>query len=215
MKISQIYEEYDIMPVLQTHQLRVAAVAKQICESLNVKVDTQVVITACLLHDMGNIIKFDLTLFPEYYKPEGVNYWKSVQDRYIKTYGSDEHEASLIIARELGVSQPVLNCIEAIDFGKALENVKEGQELEPKICDNADMRVGPHGILSVEQRLDEGAIRYKNRVDKWVEPDKQEILHQAILDIQEQVFKHSSSKPADITDDSIAPIIEELRSYEI
>jgi hypothetical protein len=202
------------MPVLQMHQLRVAAVAKQICDSLVVKVDTKTVVTASLLHDMGNIIKFDLSLFPQYYKPEGVDYWRTVQEQYINTYGTDEHQASLAIAQELGVTQPVLDCIEAVDFAKAIENAKS-KELEPKICDNADMRVGPHGVLSLQERLAEGAKRYKDRIDKWIPAEKQEELHQAVRDIEAQVYEHSSLKPTDITDNSISPIIEELRSYEI
>jgi hypothetical protein len=214
MKITEIYKRYDIMPILQLHQLRVAAVAKQVCESLEVKVDSNTVITACLLHDMGNIIKFDLSLFPQYLEPEGFEYWDKVRNQFIDTYGTDEHKASIAIAKELGMKQPVLDCIEAIDFGKAVENV-ERKELEPKICDNADMRVGPHGILSVDERLEEGAKRYKNRIDKWVPPEKQKVLHQAVRDIQEQVFAHSRIKPSSITDVTIAPIIEELRSYEI
>ena len=38
-KITEIYKEYKIMPNLQMHQYRVAAVAMQICESLNIKID--------------------------------------------------------------------------------------------------------------------------------------------------------------------------------
>jgi len=202
------------MPVLQLHQLRVAAVAKQICESLEINVDSTTVITACLLHDMGNIIKFDTSIFPEYYQPEGVEYWKEIQSKFIDKYGKDEHYASLVIAKEIGVNAAVLDCIESIDFGKALINVAR-KELEPKICDNADMRVGPHGVLSVDQRLAEGAKRYKNRLDKWVLPEEQEKLQHAVRDIEAQVYKHSRIKPTGITDETVAPIIEELRSYEI
>ena len=48
------------MPNLAMHQLRVAGVAMQICESLDTNIDTNSVVKACLLHDMGNIIKFNL-----------------------------------------------------------------------------------------------------------------------------------------------------------
>ncbi len=62
-KISEIYEEYKIMPNLREHQLRVAAVAAQICDNFNKPLNKKEIITACLLHDMGNIIKFKLELF--------------------------------------------------------------------------------------------------------------------------------------------------------
>ncbi len=57
--IIQIYSQYKIMPTLQQHQLRVAGVAKQICDSISEPIDKEVVVDVCLVHDMGNIIKFD------------------------------------------------------------------------------------------------------------------------------------------------------------
>ena len=71
MTILEIYEKYKIMPQLRTHMLRVAAVGKIVCDAVNEKVkqnrgefvNTKNVVTACLLHDMGNIIKFDLNYF--------------------------------------------------------------------------------------------------------------------------------------------------------
>ena len=63
--ITDIYEKYKIMPLLAMHQIRVAAVAMMICDSLSVPIDKDSVIKACLLHDIGNIIKFDLNHFPE------------------------------------------------------------------------------------------------------------------------------------------------------
>jgi 5'-deoxynucleotidase YfbR-like HD superfamily hydrolase len=54
---------------LQLHQLRVAAVGQIICESIPDFDETEEVVTTCLLHDMGNIIKFDLNYFPEFLEP--------------------------------------------------------------------------------------------------------------------------------------------------
>ena len=67
MNIFNIYAKYKIPPQLQTHQLRVAAVAKTICEHLWPKLsDMRTIISTCLVHDMGNIIKFDLDKFPKF-----------------------------------------------------------------------------------------------------------------------------------------------------
>ena len=66
MTILEIYEKYKIMPQLQEHQLRVASVAKTICDHLLVPVHTDHVVSVCLLHDMGNILKFDLQKFPQF-----------------------------------------------------------------------------------------------------------------------------------------------------
>ena len=57
MNIQEIYTKYKIMPSLQLHQYRVAGVAMYLCERVKMKIDTDNIIAACLLHDMGNIIK--------------------------------------------------------------------------------------------------------------------------------------------------------------
>jgi len=80
----EIYREYRLMPSLSLHQLRVAAVAKLICDSFKERIDTNNVVLACLYHDMGNIIKFDLNYFPEFTKPEGLEYWQKIKEDYIK-----------------------------------------------------------------------------------------------------------------------------------
>jgi putative nucleotidyltransferase with HDIG domain len=202
------------MPNLQEHQLRVAAVAQQICDSLQITVDTQTVVTACLLHDMGNIIKFDLGQFPKFLEPEGRDYWEGVKADFIKHYGPSEHEASMAIARELGVSGEILDCIESIDFGEAIVNAKSFK-LEPKICDNADLRVGPHGVVSIDERLEEGRKRYIDRPEKWIQPEQWQELDEACHNLEDQVFEKSTIRPQDITDKSIQPIMKQLRAYQI
>lgn len=68
--ISQIYDRYQVLPALQLHMLRVAAVAQLICSSHHRALPTDHIISCCLLHDIGNILKFDLTYYPEFLEPE-------------------------------------------------------------------------------------------------------------------------------------------------
>ena len=84
MNISEIYEKYQIMPQLQNHMYRVAGVASVICNNFSKPVDKNSVVSACLLHDMGNIIKSDLNLFPEYLNEKGLSYWKNLKKEFIK-----------------------------------------------------------------------------------------------------------------------------------
>ena len=77
--ISEIYEEYKIMPNLREHMLRVAGAASLICDNFTEPLNKEEIISACLLHDMGNIIKFKLDYFPEFNKPEKAEYWQNVQ----------------------------------------------------------------------------------------------------------------------------------------
>lgn len=61
MKIAEIYQKYKVPPNLQEHMLRVAAMAEIIANSWpNNSLDREILLLACLTHDMGNILKFDL-----------------------------------------------------------------------------------------------------------------------------------------------------------
>lgn len=209
-KVIDIYEKYRIMPTLQQHQLRVAAVAAMICDSLP-EVEKEVVVTACLFHDMGNIIKFDLSYFPEFLEPEGLEYWENVKQEYIKKYGPDEHIATKQIAYEIELPESAMNCLDAIGFSKLIERVDD-PSLEKKICCYADQRVGPHGVLSIHERLEDGRKRYAGRTDKIIASEKFETLATALEKVEKQIFKNSSIKPDDITDGSIQSYIDALSS---
>ena len=76
--ILEIYKEHNVMPNLQEHMLRVAAVASLICDNCTEKLNKEDIITACLLHDIGNIVQFQLSYFPEFNKPQGIEYWQGI-----------------------------------------------------------------------------------------------------------------------------------------
>lgn len=212
-KITDIYEEYKIISNLQMHQLRVAAVAKQICESLNIKIDKESVIIACLLHDMGNIIKFNLDYFPEFLEPEGLLYWQGIQKEYFNKYGHDEHIATLDIIKELGMTEKINTLVDSIGFGRSCI-VSKTSDLEKKICTYADFRVSPKNVVSIRDRLIEGKKRYAGR-DVDVTAHDRSLREECMNIIEKQIFSHTNIKPEDINDESIAKIIEELKDFEI
>jgi hypothetical protein len=216
-KITEIYEEYKIMPNLQMHQLRVTAVAWLLCESLNIEVDKKSIVTACLLHDMGNLVKFDLSYtqreFPEFLEPEGLEYWQGVQSEYFSKYGKDEHKATVDIMKEIGVSEYIVDLASHVN-GTFIEQISQGEDFGQKICMYADDRVTPHGIVSVEERNLEAEKRYQNH-EKAFDKEKREFFMKNIFDIEKQIFFHSNIKPEDINDESVAGIIEELKNFEI
>lgn len=211
-KITDIYSQYKIMPNLQLHQLQVAAVAEQFCDSLEVEADKKSIITACLLHDMGNIIKFNLGYFPEFLEPEGLEYWQNVQSEYLEKYGKDEHEATLDIAKELGMNDEVIKNIDAVGFHNWCVT-NESENLNQKICTYADTRVFPKGVVSVKERLLDGINRYETNDEEL--KIQREMLHNCIHDIEKQIFIYSKIKPDDITDASIAERVEKLKDFLI
>lgn len=208
--ILDIYSQYKIMPTLQQHQLRVAAVAKQLCDSISEPLDTEGVLSACLVHDMGNIIKFDLTYFPDFVQPEGLEYWQNVKNEYIQKYGPEEHVATEKICEELGLSDTQQTYLSTIGFSRTKKALTSGS-LETKICCYADMRVGPHGVISIEERLIDGRKRYEGRKDKAVGSEHFEEYASALRELEKQILSYSSIKSEEISDISVEPIINELR----
>jgi len=210
-----IYEVYRIMPSLRLHQLRVAAVGKTLCDNLTRDVDTRAVVLACLFHDMGNIIKSDLSLFPEFCEPEGIAHWEMVKREFLETYGNDEHKATYAIARAIGLPEPAIRLMDDFGFSK-LELVRDGGSLEKKIAKYADLRTGPHGVVSMASRLAEGKQRFSSKhPDTPRDEQEWERLTAAAYDMERQIFAEATIAPEDITEQSIQPLIEELRGFPL
>ena len=218
MKIAQeIYTEYKIMPSLQLHQLRVASVAKLICNNFTKPVNEKDVVLACLFHDMGNIIKSDITYFPEFAEPEGIEYWEKVKAEFVAKYGPDHHAACAAIAREIGLPPRAVELVEGIGYSK-LGAIVDSQDWEQKIAEYADTRVGPRGVLPLEERLVEGRTRYLTTATSRPHYDTEagfEKLAQTAGELERQVSGCMHIKPNDIDDASITTLIEDLRSYSV
>lgn len=202
------------MQNLVEHQLRVTAVAEMICETLDVPVDKDLVVRVCLLHDMGNIIKSDLNYFPEFVKPEGLEYWQKVKDEFIEKHGNEEHFATEKICKELGFGEKEMRVLNAVGFTRA-ENTLNSDSTEGKVCCYADQRVGPFGVLPLKDRLDDLNKRYQNRANKKLPIGRGEELVKCLEDIEKEIFSKSSIAPESITDESIKKYIVDLKEIEM
>jgi len=214
MKITEIYKKYKIPPNLELHQLRVAAVAKIICDNFEKKLDKNSIITACLLHDMGNILKFNFDIFDDdFYAPKGRNYWKRVQQEFRKKYGDDEYGAAEEILSELGIKESICKLNAHIQFSQA-GTLIESSNFGKKIRFYSDCRVSPFSVVSLEERMEEGSKRYALQKGKYNE-DEFNLLANHAKTLENQIFKRSKIKPSDITDENVNPLVEELKDFEI
>jgi hypothetical protein len=200
------------MPQLELHMLRVAGVATLIVDSFTQDVDKDTVITVCLLHDIGNIVKFDLEKYPENLKPKGHVYWKKVQDEFIKKYGKSDYKATYKILKEMKIPRKLFEHMNTMEFRKAPENAKQ-DNFEIKITQYADMRVAPYGITSMNERFDEVKERFmRNHGISNQVFNKYKSGAQAL---EEQIFYHTKISPKDITDTNVMRLIHRLKNYNI
>jgi hypothetical protein len=213
MKVSEIYAQYKILPFLQLHQLRVAAVAQEIVQHFTGMIDKRAVVLACLFHDMGNIIKVEFDTFPESFEPQGVPYWRHVQEDFLRRFGPDEHHATIAIAHELHLPLQVVQYIDGVGFSK-LERSRDSHSYEQKIVEYADLRVAPQGVVSMNERLDEARKRYANRrTDMPADQNRYDALRAAAAEIEQQIFARTSIRPESITESSVKTIVRDLRGF--
>jgi hypothetical protein len=217
--VHDLYTQYRINHGLQLHQLRVAAVGIMVARTQKVPVDERMVVLACLFHDMGNILKFDMSgTMPEFFEPEGIEYWQKVQDEFREQYGASEHEATDAIARDFGLDERALDLINGMGFSKAPAVLASGNR-ELMIVEYADQRVTPRGVTSMKERFEEGSRRYAERGGYGgggiSNPEVSALSIPALEEIERQLFQDLAFTPQDITDKSVAPLIEDLRKYEV
>jgi len=228
MNILEIYKKYQIMPQLQEHQLAVAAVAEMICENFKPSprtplpegegkpyLDHDIIVAACLLHDMGNIVKFNFDQTKEYkLAPQEVgrlDYWKVVKEKFMAKYGTDSHNVTIKIIKEIGVSARVFELIDCVGFDQGADNAAT-DDFGKKICAYSDMRVMPAGACSLEERMADLRVRYKNHPEG---AHNRDVFEAALRQIERQIFENCDIKPEDITEKAIADRKEWLKGFEI
>lgn len=212
------------MPSLQLHMLRVGAVASLVCKNFKdefagkftVRTENyKNIVTATLLHDMGNIIKFDLTYIPEFVQSEGLEYWEKVKKEFMEKWGANEHEATGKLILEITKKQKIFELSDQTGFSKAVKVLNDGDLLK-MICNYADMRVGPHGILSLKGRTEDGKKRHERNssASKKDGVDFDQVIL-ALGKIEEYIFKDLKIRPEEINDKSVNDEIEILKSFNI
>ncbi|MEI7749698.1 MAG: hypothetical protein WCJ25_01705 [Candidatus Moraniibacteriota bacterium] len=196
LDIRQVYEMFSVPPNLAEHMETVAQVVRVIRDHwVGEPIEWDFIIRAALLHDIGNIVKFDFEAHPEFLGVEAVNveHWKAVQKDIIARYGKDDHLASGNMLSEIGVSPELLSTIQDKSFANAIE-VAAGNDWNAKILLYADMRVMPHGVASLEERL---ADVRKRMPQYYQRPDFEKLLD-ATRDIETQISANLDETIADI-----------------
>jgi hypothetical protein len=196
-KIDDIYLKLQIPPWLQLHMKRTAEFAEIICDNFELDVNKDDIIARNLLHDLGNVIKmkldtdFSKKLAKDSGDEKGMDFWKEVQRKIIAKYGKDELEATRKMVREINANENIIELIENAEFFKNVETLKS-TEWERKICAYSDQRIGPYGILELDERYEEHKNRYKR--DKEYHSKLRMDCFEAGLEIEKEIKKHIKLK---------------------
>lgn len=190
MQIRDLYKHYQVMPQLQTHMLRVAGIVKLITK------DQDSILTA-LVHDLGNIVKFDNL----------DEAWSKVQKECVAKYGRDAHVATAKMLEEAGLdklkklveeeSEFYRNIMQIDDFSKA--------NLPAVLTLYGDSRVAMGGVVTLEERIVDLETRYGEHRNDRVWGPKLEAYVQTLTDTDIRAIKESD----------VEPLFDELLTYEL
>lgn len=203
MKIEEIYQRFSVPKNLQEHMFRVFGIVCVIGASWRgEELDWDLLKKLTLLHDLGNIVKFNLK--------EEETYLKEKQKLMIEKYGADDHEATGKMVKELGFDEVAVDVIQQKSFGNSIA-IANSQNYLLKILYYADMRVLPNGIGSLEDRL----LDVRNRMPKYTSRPDFEDLVNACREVEVQLQKHTNIPLSDVSNETIAPYIIEASGYVI
>lgn len=180
-----------------------------------IHVDIHILTKTNLLHDMGNIIKFDFSPHRTVGIPAGeIPYWKEVQSEFVEKYGVDEDVATDAIAAELGVEQDVLDILSQHGIQKA-EIALSTNDWNIKIIRLSDERIGPHGVVTLDDRYQDLIKRYENKKHDLSDTGYINKRRELMTRLETQIQEKCSIDLQNITTADIEPYIERLKKYEI
>lgn len=169
MNVRQDYEKFTTPKNLQEHMLRVAVLSKIIFNKwTGPTINENAVLKACALHDVAKPITFDIAKQAQYgMPPKDIENLEKLQKFIIGKYGIDEHKASVGICKDLGMEIKAIEILENIEW-KYIPDLFKTNNIEPLVAIYCDMRIGPKGILTMQERINdlkkrvgEGGYNYK------------------------------------------------------
>jgi putative nucleotidyltransferase with HDIG domain len=154
MTTKQIYEKCMVPKNLQEHMLRVAALAEIILENwTGKKVNKNAIVQACLFHDIAKPMTFELAKQAQFgMSAYDIKKLGKLQKQLKSRYGTDEHHAVVEICKEIKLSPTAIKLVDNLEW-KRIPRLLKSNDIESLIPIYCDMRIGPKGILLLEERL--------------------------------------------------------------
>lgn len=129
-------------------------------------VNKELLIQSALLHDLGNLVKFQRPFLGE--MGERAEYWQKVQDEQRARYGQDAKQATLQMIEELGLGDTVGAVLRDMEVLFAGGNTVM---VEAQLVECSDLIVTPEGIVGYARRKQDLIDRYgESHGLAWVEP---------------------------------------------
>ncbi len=219
MKISEVYKAYNIPESLQLHMIRVAAIAQIIAENLDDidKDQIHTLVKGCLLHDIGKLVIFKIGEDTSHMGDQPRDFWIQLQEDMRNDYSISEHTATVLICKELGMSQEIVHLVDSIDFAYSIKNYND-RNLLAMIGVYCDQRVSRDGVLPLLERIKLGRKFCEENIKAggvFRDTSDRDKTIQALVEIEKLLFDSIDLNPEDINDEKIKYRIANLKQYEV
>lgn len=217
MKIAEIYQRFQIPTHLQLHMLRVAAVGQYwLNHWTGSRINARLVIESLLVHDLGNLLKFDLKKIDgmQFFdrSEQDQDHWLMVQESLYE-FGPTPHEAAHTMLESIGVDAEVIEITDTMTESTVFSD--QQTKIETELCWYADMRVGPQGVTTIEDRLNDLVLRYVDRRPEWKDPDQVELKRTRRLEMEKKLLAFTDLASPDIDNSTLEPLVDQLRLWEV
>jgi len=179
-------------------------------------IDQNQVISALLLHDIGNVIKFELgsSQVKKLYSKQELEKLVIVQKQMIDLYGDNADIANILILKKLRVDKQIIQLLDnhSFDF---LPTLLDSENWNEKIVFYSDLRVAPWGIVSVTQRIKNLKERYCHRNPDWNNNSLYKKWLNWSTQLEDQLNQHTKIDLKSLSQHQIEEKVLELSDYQI
>ncbi len=215
--IGDIYDRFEIPPNLQMHMFRAAALAELVCDNWKgPRINKADIISVSLIHDLGNIVKFDLetpAVLKLYYDQteEAIGKLREVRGRTIAKYGTDDHAATQMMAKELDINKRLMYLLTYGGHAFTDTEIIVPDDWDVKIYAYADFRIGPFGIMPLKDRFEEFRRRQEIRIERGAKNWSYEHIDAIVaagFALEKELQANVSLRLNQINDSSVQPYLD-------
>ncbi len=216
--VESIYSRYHLPTLLQTHLWRTASLMELLLRHWQgPPVDHALLIETMLVHDLANLVKFDLseTSRTMMFSAEELVAYRQLQAEWHQTYGRVVDEVTVTFLKELRLANTdkISQLILTHTSGTERKTVEEHNWAQ-KLCDYTDFRIAPHGLVTLRERFDDLGKRYGYRSNGWDTPAKVTQKLQFFEIIEHQLQQHLDVNLQQLQTADLEPL-ERWQSYHL
>ncbi len=199
--ISQLYEEYAVLPNIRRHMKMVASIAVAFGRLINKKnqkspVDIKLVRHAALLHDLLKVCDFSLNdaiFIDDKYSTAQKQIWRKI----IKLYGGMGHiKAASDLLQKIGEPE-LANLVKKHDYACVIAKDPSDRPhtVQEKIIYYADKRVLHDKLVDMKTRFTDGKKRY---ADSELQKSSRLEIEKKAFQIEKELCRQAGIAPHDL-----------------